>query len=199
MCKQIVVPILLALLLCASVSAQENLNQYKVDCSKFGPGCSSYNRIVEKKSELIARAGKSHAFVCFRNGENVFIILNHQEPDDGRFVQTRTPGGNSQSGMITYRRFKNGALDESRSFYGSWIKSDSAADKSHAEFVPSTKGSAILNDDYLSLAYDLPKQENGMRYFMLVRRSTLEFSEGHNRPSDLIKEAGACVEFKPGP
>lgn len=193
MCKQIVVPLLF--LLCAGAVAQDDASRYKVDCSKFGPGCSSYNRMVERGNGVILNAVKSHAFVCFRTGEDVFLILNHQEPDESRFVRTGTPGEWVQGGMINYRRFKNGVSDESKPLYGTWAKSDYASGR-HAEFIPSKNGSAIFDSAVLSLAYDSPKHENGTRYFMIVNLSTLAFSEAHSPSDDMNKEAGSCVEFK---
>src|SRR5690348_1050772 len=92
MCKRIVVPLLLSFLLCVGARAQGDANQYRVDCAKFGPGCSLYNRLLEQNNEALIRAVKSHAFVCFRTAENVFIVVHHREPDEARFVQAKTPG-----------------------------------------------------------------------------------------------------------
>jgi hypothetical protein len=180
---------------------------FQVDCSKFdaSPACGSYNEMIEKgDGDLLSSInGMYHSVVCFRPGEDVFMVLYFVLPDSLAYRSVSTSKYVlATDGYIGYARYKDGIFDDGDVAQGEWTKTKYTSSVFHS--ARGTQPSAHVDDNEINYASSFKNLEKTTTdYTFSVRLSTLRFVEtyqapGH-KPSDPIHEftqSGHCAEFK---
>src|ERR1039458_5728551 len=165
---------------------------YKADCSIAGPapGCKSYNEMVEKNDkDILAILKGSSTFVCFRQGEDTFVVLSYRQPLPTLFHQGAASHVLETFGIVLYRTYTDGVVGFMLPISGRWTKAfttDSPVFTSRKDEIQ-----ASVLDAEVSFSYPF-KNRSGTttRYDITIRRSTLRFVETYDVVSAQRKAAG---------
>jgi hypothetical protein len=211
------------LFLATATAAQEashvsDARDLTVECSKFGlaPGCKSYNEMVTSNDKDILQLLEEHTFVCFRQSEDVFILITIKEPLDRLFRMTDAQANNSeQPGWLQYSRFKDGVSEKASVTFGKWAKwvfSGETIISFASKGPPSSSADSseiLFTESYENLS------RTKTTYNFTLRRSTRRFTENYQweepppKQGTRVKEqtstqpdlgqnsnSGYCAEFK---
>jgi hypothetical protein len=171
----------LFLLLFSTLAIAQDTLSHTFDCSKLtlsSTGCLSYNEMVRSYDKDLFDAFKNsnETFVCFRSGEDVFMMISYSIPDE----IANSPRLNSESkGSVIYRRFKDGTFDELKMAFGTWLKNPA---QNLLSFVSpdNVKNHAAVDDGEVAFDYSFTNRESTTTIYNLqIRRSTLRFKESY--------------------
>ena len=156
----------------------------RIDCSQFSsPACPSFKEMVSKLdaeiTDVIGGKTAETAFVCFRELEDVFLLISYTRPIDRLFSVSSEPTSSTQFGFFNYRRVKNGVSEDRQSLSGRWRRTRFGS-MSDVVFEGNkhTSLSAFITDTEVMFSYSFKNlNSTTTQYGLTVRRSTLRFSE----------------------
>lgn len=152
----------------------------------------------------------NHAFVCFRPGEDVFIILSYIPPKPEDFHKDlKYPTVLKSTGLVFYNRYKNGVSEEFQMAVGEWTKVAGVSDVPSFSTTPNEELNASIGESEEELDTKYKNLAGGSTsYSLKIRHSTLRFSElfqwavpkdakdKENSDRGQDSNNGYCAEFK---
>ena len=174
--------------------------------------------VKHDKDILRSLAPDSHTFICFRPGEDVFIMLAYSEPPNS-FYARKAPGVFHALAMVYYTRYQEGLVDEFKSTLGEWLKksADDPTPVFSAEGKENKGVSAVVDGSEIGFDFSYKNTKgNNVIYSYQIRRSTLRFLESFaweetpatqktaKEPAQPATQgtssnSGYCAEFTPTP
>jgi hypothetical protein len=209
--------IFLSVMLFAATASAQVITQptvpYGADCSTMrSPACYSYDEMVVKGDKDLVGSIRSsdNAFVCFREGEDTFLLLTFHIPDKIAFTPSGIKGYKQSSGVVAYSTYKQGVMDDFRLASGMWLRSDDDSEAPTFSSYKKDEDQALFSDSEVGFYFKFTNlNHNQTDYALKIRRSTLRFNETFTWPEtkgDGKKQVpesegrdtnqGHCVEFK---
>ena len=167
--------------------------------------------VAARDKQLLDLLKESNAFVCFRDGEDVFEVVAFSEPTTIEYVKDPKIRGFARAwGDVTYARFSKGLNEDFRLFLGDWKRRVSAttgelSPEGSPGFIsdrsdPDTQG--IIDESEISLSYTFQNlSKTKTTFYMQIRRSTLRFNESwtypdkDNKTDNRTENTGHCKTF----
>ncbi len=161
--------------------------KYAFDCTQLSAanqsqGCDSYNEMVVKADKDITDTFQlsSDVLVCFRPQEDTFFIFSYSVPDDDQYHHSTTVKNKLEAdAFLSFSRYKDGVLDDSNSFFGTWTKFVNLS-TFPASFRAKNNDGSYGSIDGSEVSYNSEfKNLNNTKtsYNIQIRLSTLRFSE----------------------
>lgn len=148
----------------------------RADCTHIlSAGCSSFNEMLNHGDREILKAisGHTDALVCFKEAEDVFIVIDFNNPFKRSDVIRKA------FGIVDFARYKNGQRETFEFWAGSWTRAKDE-DSEDAKFV-ATNLTAYMNSTEIFLSYRYPNVSGTVtRYSLSIRQSTLRFLETYD-------------------
>ncbi len=96
--------------LASGASAQSSLKPVLCPDGSKGEACSSFNDAVEDEDTHIVEAvrKRDHVVVCFREREDVFLLLSYDSPHRSAWTISPDHTGVQQKASADFLRFRNG-------------------------------------------------------------------------------------------
>lgn len=185
------------------------------DCSTLpspSAGCKSFNEMVVKRDKdmLDYLSPRNHTYVCFRPGEDVFIIISYVEPDASFYVKDAKTGEFRSPGGMWYTRYSDGVIDDFHLVVGNWVRG--SLNTFTTQMTNGTSG--LVNDSETDFDYRYKNRAgNDTVYSFQIRISTLRFHESSTWEIPAVPKtvktpaqpasqgstanSGYCTEFKP--
>jgi hypothetical protein len=174
-------------------------NPLRADCTgeRNTQSCKSFNELVEAKDDSVLKSINDDSYVCFRSEADVFSIISFHQATSDKF----------NFPMVSYHLFKDGNIDDFKAAYGKWKKqTDGSFVFEEAKAPPSKeitfKGHATITDDEVTFRYSFENLNSKTTdYGILIRRSTLRFTERYEAPDSKDKTftsdsyTGHCVAY----
>lgn len=130
----------------------------------------------------------THAFVCFRPAEDVFIILSYNVP----YIELAKHSSKVAAvvaGTVEYRRYKSGISDDAYIAHGFWMNSPTGDVPTFASPL-SMPVQASVNNGELAFSFSFEnRSHNKTLYSIQLRRSTLRFNEQYRWDEDIKEPA----------
>lgn len=146
------------------------------DCeTAYSAGCHSFNEMVKHDDrEVVSAISKNtDALVCFKSGEDAFLIVSYNNPFKNDHSVERAVG------IITMTRFKNGQRDTDQYWVGSWSRAKGASPEDARFLANNGKGSIYPTSVYLTYAFQ-NVAGSLTTYSLKIRLSTLRFTESYD-------------------
>lgn len=178
-----------------------------VDCSTLGdaPGCKSFNEMLAAgdKDILNSTSGRQDSLICFRENDDLFLILSFSRPD--HFLPQKETGFVHSFAWVAYERYKGGQYEDALFWDGSWIKWKDTGNDYGALEVKGEPGSTLyIDSSEASVSYAfLNLGKTTTHYSFRIRRSTLRFTETFdwletrkaNAATQHLEYSGHCAEY----
>lgn len=211
--------------LCKAGAQNTPLIKYTFDCTQLSAanqsqGCDSYNEMVVKADKDITDTFQlsSDVLVCFRPQEDAFFIVSYSVPTDSEYSHSTTVKNKLEAyAFLSFSRYKDGVLDDSNSFFSTWVKFVNLT-AFPASFKAKNKDGSTGSIDSSEVSYNSEFENlNSTKtsYNIQIRLSTLRFSETFTaedaappKPAkspapaatptqSRVSYTGYCAQFKP--
>jgi len=192
-------------LLLLVINAGAQTSHPPLDCKRFdsSPACLSFSAMLTKgeKGVVDAMSRRNRAVVCFRPGEDTFILVSYPSLDDQAFTPASTDREQTSS-TVTAMVYKNQKPDDLRHWKGHWTKrSDEPREAAMFVSGPGEEGTARIDKSDVLISYDFMNSEKKITYQLQVSRPGLRGIETF-RPETSATQAQAsktltdqCAEF----
>jgi len=166
--------------------AQDKATQTRqLDCSKLAlpsAGCASYNEMISSNDkDILSTIDHAGTFACFLSGEDSFILITLNSPEDFLFHKSTNPRILEARGEIWLSKYKKGLTDDFQVADGMWRKI--VGDTESAPIFRTSKNStpapaASAGESEVSFSYSYKNVGGGTtNYSFTMRRSTLRFQQ----------------------
>jgi hypothetical protein len=190
------------------------------DCSHLpyqSEGCKSYNEMISKGDKDLASAlkGDVHAFVCFRPGEDAFVLVSFSDPAESAFTPDSPKAPPRAYGYLTYVRIKSGVTDDVETPIGRWTRWPEVGPSAFFSTPNNVNPTATISDTEIDYNHSYKNLAGTTtQYSLQIRRSTLRFTETYTFPEPATPAkskqpqtathsenqsttTGYCTEFQP--
>jgi hypothetical protein len=179
-----------------------------LDCRNFGsaPACSSFSALLEKGDSVLLQAVShpNEAVVCFRPGEDTFILISYPTPDEQSFSADPSITPERSPTTVTAMVYKNRKPDDLRHWKGHWERrSNQPKDAAVFTSAADQEGTARIDRAGLVISYAFATGDsNKIAYTLRVSKPALNgietfapmTSAGHERPSKTLTDQ--CFETR---
>lgn len=192
--------------------SQQSESNLKLGCPdrQSSRACKSFQELIAAKDEDLVsaippkRAG--HAYICFRQKEDVFFVLWYSDPEDTHWEKASTSF--TQFGAVELQRFKHGVYEhgaESAYASGLWRKVSETTSlspifegKSISEGSPKDdQGSIEIEGGTIAISHLFEDPERGLTHYkFLLQRSTGRFVETFSGAKWESTNSGRCTTVK---